>query len=106
MPPFSALFLAAALSLFTASSAVAQSADPDWLDALRSQLSFEENCEVDFFLNMREREGPLGATYSARVQCSDGRQFDATRAAPETEFKIETCAQAVCGLEQDTGDRT
>ena len=53
MPPFSALFLAAALSLFTASSAVAQSADPDWLDALRSQLSFEENCEVDFFLNMR-----------------------------------------------------
>ena len=81
------------------SVATAQSSDPSWLDSLRVQLMVDENCEVQFFLNIREREHTAGNTYSARVQCEDGRQFDATRTDPAIEFTIESCGQAVCEAE-------
>ena len=88
------------------SKAVAQSSDPAWLDSLRLQLTVDKNCEVQYFLNIRERENATGNTYSARVQCDDGRQFDATLTEPATDFKIETCGQAVCGINPQSEDKS
>lgn len=78
------------------SPASAQSSDPDWLDALRMQLEMEEACEVNYFINMREGQLGTSKTYEARVQCVDGRMFDASRTEPEKEFFIRPCGIAVC----------
>lgn len=77
-------------------AASAQSSDPDWLDALRMQLEMEEACEVNYFINMREGRLGTSKTYEARVQCVDGRMFDASRTEPEEEFFIRPCGIAVC----------
>lgn len=79
-----------------AAATSAQSSDPAWLDTLRSQLQLDEACEVNYFINMRE--GRLGANdyYEARVQCVDGRMFDASRTEPEEKFTIRPCGRAVC----------
>ena len=44
------------------------------------------------------REGELGTSryYEARVQCVDGRMFDASRTEPEEKFTIRPCGVAVC----------
>ncbi|WP_419909882.1 hypothetical protein [Hoeflea sp.] len=77
-------------------SALSQSSDPAWLDDLGLQLQAEEECAVNYFLNMRE--GQLGTSnyYEARVQCVDGRMFDASRTEPEEKFTIRPCGVAVC----------
>ncbi len=93
------------LAFSFASSGHSQSSDPGWLDSLRSQMAFEQDCEVAYFLNIREREEALGVSYSARVQCVDGRQFDARRGADDTSFTIETCGVAVCGLGQEVSPK-
>lgn len=93
------IFSTGALLLFAlslASSALAQSSDPDWLDALRMQLEMDEACEVNYFINMREGQLGTSKTYEARVQCVDGRMFDASRTEPEREFFIRPCGIAVC----------
>ena len=82
-------------------AASAQSSDPAWLDQLRFQLILEKQCEVRFFLNLREKEEALGMSYSVRVQCDDGRMFDAERDETDTEFTITTCCRAVCQLETE-----
>ena len=96
MPMILKSLLFAALFTFGTSLAAAQSSDPDWLDALRIQLATDEQCEVNYFLNLHE--GQLGANkyYEARVQCLDGRMFDASRTQPEAEFTIRPCGVAVC----------
>lgn len=92
-------FTTGALVLFAiswASSALTQSSDPDWLDALRMQLEMDEACEVNYFVNMREGQLGTSKTYEARVQCVDGRMFDASRTEPEKDFFIRPCGVAVC----------
>lgn len=90
--------LAGAILAFGALSAsvLAQSTDPEWLDALRRQLATELQCETNYFLNISE--GQLGANryYEARVQCLDGRMFDAARTDPEVQFTIRPCGIQVC----------
>ncbi|MCB1429614.1 MAG: hypothetical protein KDJ67_10215 [Nitratireductor sp.] len=76
--------------------AQAQSADPAWLDDLKQQIALDEKCEVSYFLNMRE--GKLGAdlTFEARVQCADGRMFDASRIGENNIFTFKRCETQVC----------
>ncbi|MEM9104369.1 MAG: hypothetical protein AAGC96_01840 [Pseudomonadota bacterium] len=89
--------LAGALFLgLSATGSVAQSTDPAWLDDLGVQLRSELECEPNIYINMRE--GVLGANkvYEARVQCLDGRMFDASRVGPDENFTIRACEIAVC----------
>lgn len=86
----------AVLAAFAVSSSFAQSNDPAWLDDLQVQMEKDEGCIVDLFINMDE--GMLGGRryYEARVQCRDGRLFDAYRTEPEKTFTIRKCQIAVC----------
>ena len=74
----------------------AQSKDPAWLDDLKMQLQSEQECEVSYFLNMQEGRIGTNNFYEARVQCVDGRMFDASRTEPEQKFTIKACGTAVC----------
>ena len=87
---------AAAMCSLTLSPALSQSSDPSWLDDLGLQLQTELQCAVNYYLNMQE--GQLGANryYEARVQCVDGRMFDASRTEPDETFTIRPCVIAVC----------
>ena len=87
-------------------SAIAQSTDPSWLDSLRDQLRVARDCEARYFLNIRERDITAGRAYSARVQCEDGRQFDAVREDPAVEFTIESCEKAICKLSTQDPERS
>lgn len=82
--------------LFSATAAFAQSADPAWLDKLSTQLAVEHDCAVEYYVNTNESELAGRRTFEARAQCRDGRQFDAARTEPETEFTIKECGVQVC----------
>lgn len=86
----------AALAVLLAAPAAAQSSDPAWLDALNDQLLAEKECEVVYYIRMEEREIGGQTTYEARVQCSDGRQFDAWRMTPEPDFELRRCEVELC----------
>lgn len=55
------------------------------------QLAVEEACDVAELLS--STEGFLGNNVfiDARVQCEDGRQFDASRVEPAEEFTLRIC---------------
>ena len=80
----------------SAPGSLAQSTDPAWLDDLSMQLRSELECEPNLYINMRE--GVLGknTVYEARVQCVDGRMFDASRVEPDKTFTIRACEIVVC----------
>ncbi|WP_206057294.1 hypothetical protein [Nitratireductor sp. XY-223] len=85
-----------AMCAFSTSTALSQSSDPAWLDDLGLQLQSEKECAVNYFLNMREGQIGTSRYYEARVQCVDGRLFDASRTEPEEKFTIRPCGVAVC----------
>lgn len=74
----------------------AQGTDPAWLDELKVQIEQDENCDSNYFLDVQEYS--LGGTkvYEARVQCVDGRQFDAKRTGRNAPFVISACQPVVC----------
>lgn len=76
--------------------ALAQSTDPAWLDAVSEQLARDQQCQVEYFVNIREGELAGRRTFEARAQCRDGRQFDAARTEPEAEFTLKICEVTVC----------
>ena len=86
---------AAAFSLMTM-GALAQSSDPAWLDDLRYDIATQLQCEISYIVRLKE--GELGAqkTYEARVQCADGRMFDASRIGEMESFKFKACEVQVC----------
>ncbi|WP_425418688.1 hypothetical protein [Oricola indica] len=90
-----AVFFLAILSAGV-SPALAQSADPAWLDQLAAQLAVDEGCAVEYYLNIKEDELAGRKTFEARAQCRDGRQFDGARTEPATEFTITACGVQVC----------
>jgi len=51
---------------------------------------------VSYFLNMQEGRIGTNNFYEARVQCVDGRMFDASRTEPEEKFTIKAGGTAVC----------
>lgn len=85
-----------ALVMAVTSLTHAQSTDPAWLEAISRQLAAENQCQVDYFINIKE--GKLGGlnTYDARAQCRDGRQFDASKTEPDEKFVIRPCGTVVC----------
>lgn len=98
MPFYKTLSVAAAVALAvaTAMPASGQSSDPAWLDSLSTQLAVEEQCEVEYYVNISEGELAGRKTFEARAQCRDGRQFDASRTEPETVFTLKECGVQVC----------
>ncbi|GAB5461476.1 hypothetical protein [Hoeflea alexandrii] len=84
------------INLAAAPTAQAQSSNPAWLDQLSEQLAIEEDCAVEYFLNMREGELAGRLTFEARAQCADGRQFDGSLTEPAEVFTISECGVQVC----------
>jgi len=85
------------LSLFASlAPALAQSADPAWLDDLSMQIEGQKQCKIAYL--MKVHEGELGGkkTYEARVQCEDGRMFDAQRIGEVDSFTFKACEIQVC----------
>ena len=74
----------------------AQTSDPAWLDTLNFEMEREQECEVAYYI--RIKEGMLGTkkTYEARVQCVDGRQFDASRVGEVEDYEIKACEVETC----------
>ena len=86
----------AALLGLSAGHGAAQSTDPAWIDDLGMQLRSELECEPNLYINMREGKLGTNTVYEARVQCVDGRMFDASRVEPARTFTIRACGVAVC----------
>ncbi len=74
----------------------AQTTDPAWLEELNFEIAAEKQCEVIYIVRMQE--GVLGGqpTYDARVQCEDGRMFDASRIGEAAPFTFALCEIQVC----------
>jgi len=87
--------LAAAL-LVCSSVAFGQSGNPAWLDDLGFEMERLEDCEVAYYLRIEEGELAGKPTYEARVQCVDGRQFDASRVGDDEEYEISECDTQTC----------
>lgn len=71
-------------------------ADFPWFKDITAQAESELDCTVEYFLNARE--GDLGGTRTqeARVQCRDGRRFDAVRETTDGPFRFLACDTQVC----------
>ena len=85
----------AALVMLTVSPASAQ-LEPAWLEDLTAQALIELDCEVAYFMSTREEELGGRMMHEARLQCSDGRQFDAVRMSPAEEFTVKKCDTQIC----------
>lgn len=90
------ILIASTMALALASLAHAQSADPAWLDNLSEQLAVEQDCAVEYYLNIKEGQLAGRLTFEARAQCADGRQFDGSLIEPAEEFTISECGVQVC----------
>ncbi|NKB53158.1 MAG: hypothetical protein GKR97_13205 [Rhizobiaceae bacterium] len=86
----------AALIAGTLSSAFAQQTQPLWLGELKTQIYQDEGCDANYFLNLHEYTLGNDKVYEAKVQCVDGRQFDATRTGEFSLFVIRACQPVVC----------
>jgi len=87
---------AAAMTLALVSATHAQSANSAWLEQLSEQLAIEEDCAVEYYLNIKEGELAGRLTFEARAQCADGRQFDGSLTEPADQFTISECGTQVC----------
>jgi hypothetical protein len=85
----------AALVMLTVSPANAQ-LEPAWLEDVTAQALIELDCEVAYFMSNSEEELGGRLMQEARMQCADGRQFDAVRVSPAEEFTFKTCDTQVC----------
>jgi hypothetical protein len=74
----------------------AQGTDPIWLDELKDQIYQDQSCDANYFLNVHQYELAGDKVYEAKVQCVDGRQFDATRTGESAKFVIKACQPVVC----------
>ena len=71
-------YFGAALAVaMIATSAIAQSNDPAWLDDLQDQMQRDEGCLVDLFINIDEGVLAVGAAYFAQVahDAAAGKEF-------------------------------
>ena len=60
------------------------------------QMERDKQGEVAYFIRFEERELGGSKTYFARLQCVDGRQFDASRKEGDARFDIQACTAEVC----------
>lgn len=88
--------IAFAVSAAMVLPALGQSSDPAWLDEMNYQLKVEKQCEVSYLVRVRENRLGDKMAYEARVQCVDGRMFDASRIGEAEPFTFKACEQQVC----------
>ena len=81
--------LIAFFALVAVMPAFAQSSDPSWLEDLNFQIEGQKQCKVAYLIQVREGELGGKKTYEARVQCEDGRMFDAVRVGEFESFKFK-----------------
>lgn len=82
--------------LLAPACALAQTDNPAWLEQLEEQIAAEEQCEVGFYIFVNEEKLGGRTVHEARVQCVDGRQFDASRSEQDPKFTISECGTRVC----------
>jgi hypothetical protein len=82
--------------LLVPAHALAQTENPAWLEQLDEQIAAEEQCEVGFYIFVNEEKLGGRNLQEARVQCVDGRQFDASRSEQDPKFTISECGTRVC----------
>lgn len=90
------IFTAALVFSIANVQATAQSSDPAWLDQVREEIASAKSCDVTYFININETELGGKRLFEARVQCADGRMFDASRLDPSTTFEFRACEIQVC----------
>lgn len=91
-----AVATSAALMAFSSAPVSAQNTDPIWLDHLKVQIYQDKGCDANYFLNLHEYVLGNDKVYEVKVQCVDGRQFDATRTGEFSDFVIRACQPVVC----------
>ncbi len=88
------LSAAASILLALAAGPAVSQDEQGWRQALRLQLAAEKDCEAAFYTNEEVRETDQGRVVSVRVQCSDGRAFDAVRQPGDPRFTLRSCTAA------------
>ena len=88
--------LAVLVSASWSAGAWAQAENPAWVDDVVAQVAESLQCEVAYLIRMREYD--LGSRHveEARLQCVDGRRYDASRATPDPAFTFAECKEQVC----------
>ena len=88
----------AAIAALSVVTAPAEELEEDWLDELMLQLAIEEACDVVHLFSFREDRIDSNILVEAKVQCEDGRTFDASRLEPAERFDIRICdiVELVC----------
>lgn len=89
-------FIFGALVALTPAFAFAQADNPAWVDQLTEQAARTLGCEVGYLVSMREYRLGERDIEEARLQCVDGRRFDASRASPDPAFTFKACGEQVC----------
>ncbi len=85
-----------AVVLLAAMPVSAPHAETTWEVFLQAQILKQEQCDIEFVLNVREMEVGGVPTVSGRVHCRDGRSFDFSRLHPDEEFELKNCQPLVC----------
>ena len=75
---------------------IAASEEPDWRLELREQIETQEECDLLYITNFRERELGGDTATSGRAHCRDGRNFDFARLKPYLSFEFKACEIQVC----------
>jgi len=78
----------AAVGLLLAAAAHAQG---DWRAELADEILIMEDCEVSFLTQVVEREIDGRQVILAKVHCTDGRTFDASRDDSFAAFAFSLC---------------
>ncbi len=71
-------------------------AEPTWHSKLEAQIQSEEECLVEYYTNVLEKDVNGTLTLSGKIHCRDGRQFDFSRLRPQDKFDIKACEPQVC----------
>jgi hypothetical protein len=79
------------------------SAQPSWEAILRAQLMKERSCQMVKLSNVRSYELAGRHVIEVRVQCADGREYDALRRDTHRRFEFEPCPRQYCLIGRDPG---
>ncbi len=88
--------LALVMAVAVAASAGKVRADDLWESTLRLQLMDERKCQLERLVFVRELPGPQLGALEGRARCTDGREFDFSRAKAHQKFDVRLCMPTVC----------
>lgn len=70
--------------------------DDTWRTVLVQQLQGERQCKLDHIVAVRQFKLAGEDVVEGRARCSDGREFDFSRAKLHLKFELRLCQPAVC----------